>query len=164
MGNSTSYHLVLEARPKDFMPVDINLLLNNKKNYHSLNAIDEFTKEYTLKELYQMIEDSNIVPRDYLGGKLEIINDNKYRFPIMTKDINFTLDTFLSEYITNKRVMNKFFNIYIKYCSDTKELMKEAINKEDVGKVLALLFKNPYESIRGIYFYIYENIFLKINE
>lgn len=163
MQNNVTYHLVLEARPGDFMPIDINLLLNNTMpiNYTSLNEIDEFTKKYTEKEIFEMIKKSNIVPDQYLTGKLEIINDNKYRYMVMTSDLNFALDTFIAEYIVDKQVMNRFLNIYIKYCKETKEEMKNAISSGNVYGVLDLLFCNNYENIRNIYAYLYENIILK---
>lgn len=163
MESNAVYHLVLEARPGDFMPIDINLLLNNALplNYNTLNAIDEFTKKYSEKEILQMIESNNIVSENYLRGKLKIINDNKYRYLVMTSDLNFSIDTFFSEYITNKRMMNKFLNIYIKYCSETKEEMKKALNNENIYEVLKILFNNSYEQVRNIYTYLYENIILK---
>ena len=50
MEEKISYYLVLELRPKDFMPVDINVLLNNSKKYKTLRDIDAFTKNYTEKK------------------------------------------------------------------------------------------------------------------
>ncbi|MBQ6840954.1 MAG: hypothetical protein IJO63_02410 [Bacilli bacterium] len=163
METQKAYHLVLEARPGDFMPVDINLLLNNTIpiNYTRLEAIDEFTKKYTILEIKDMIKTNNLVSEAYLNGKLQIINENKYRYLVMTSDVNFSFDTFLAEYIENKQIMNKFMNIYLKYSSETKELMKVAINKKDVYEVLKVLFNNEYETIRNIYSYMYENVILK---
>lgn len=154
------YHLVLEARPKEFMPIDINILLNNKQsvNYSSLMDIDRFTKAYTKSEIFDMIKESNIVPDNYLDGSLDIINDHKYRFGVITKDDDFSLDTFFNNYIDNKTILNKFMNVYIKYCSDTKEEMKKALLTKNVNNILNVLFQNSYEKVRSIYLYLYENI------
>lgn len=166
MESSMTYHLVLEALPGDFMPIDINVLLNNNLpvNYNSLNIIDEFTKKYSLKEIFTMIEENNIVPERYLKGNLKIINDNKYRYIAITNDIDFALDTFLTEYINDKKVMNKFMNIYIKYCKESKDEMKVALASGNIYNVLEVLFNNTYENVRNIYVYIYENIILKKQE
>ena len=160
------YHLVLEARPGDFMTIDINLILNNTipLDYTNLNAIDEFTKKYLETEIKEMIESNNIVPDYYLQGKLQIINDNKYRYLVLTSDMNYSLDTFFAQYINNKRIMNKFLNIYIKYCKDTKEEMQNALASENVYELLEILFNNTYENVRNIYTYLYENIILKTKE
>jgi len=147
------YHLVLEARPKEFMPIDINLLLGNKEkeSYTSLMEIDKFTKKFTKEEIFIMIKDVNIVSDNYLNGTLDIINDHKYRFGVITKDDEFSLDTFFEKYFDDKIIMNKFYNVYIKYCSSTKDEMKSALEEKNLNKVLNVLFNNSYENVRCIY-------------
>ena len=49
------YYLVVEARPKEFMPIDINILLKSNMNFSGIEIIDSFTKEYTYDELMNMI-------------------------------------------------------------------------------------------------------------
>ena len=163
MKRQLMYHLVLEARPGDFMPIDINVLLNNQEplNYNFLHTIDEFTKKYTEDEIKELIKVNNLVSDLYINGKLQIINENKYRYMVMTKDIDFSLDTFFSEFIDDKLVMNKFLNIYLKYCKETKDNMKEALSEKNIYRILEILFNNEYEKVRNIYSYIYENIILK---
>ena len=106
-----------------------------------------------------MIKISNSVPENYLNGNLQIINDCKYRYLVLTKDINFSIDTFFENYIDDKLVMNKFINIYNKYCSTTKDEMKKHLNEKNINNILQLLFSNSYEQVRNIYTYLYENIY-----
>ena len=42
--NKTLYYLVVEARPREFMPIDINILEGTNNFYNSLELIDMFTK------------------------------------------------------------------------------------------------------------------------
>ena len=157
------YHLVLEARPGDFMPIDINVLLNNQEpnNYNLLHTIDEFTKRYTEDEIKELIKANNLVSDLYINGKLQIINENKYRYMVITRDIDFSFDVFFAEHINDKLIMNKFLNIYLKYCKETKDSMREALNEKNVYHILEILFNNEYEKVRNIYSYIYEKVILK---
>ena len=153
------YHLVLEARPRDFMPIDINLLTKDHVHlFSSIEEIDNFTKKYSKEELMIMISDSNTVPSSYLGGNLEIINDHKYRYPVLYKTTNFSLDEFLINNINDKKVMNKFLNIYLKMDNSHKEQMQEAIGSKDIQKILYLLFSLSYLDVRNIYTYLNDNI------
>ena len=159
MQKNITYHLVLEARPGDFMPIDINTLIDNSKiDFTSLQEIDNFTKKYLFEELIAIIKESNIVPKQYLEGKLQIINNNKYRYPVLYKNITFIIDDFLINNITDKQKMNKFLNIYLKYTNENKEEMQKAINEKDSKKILNLLSKISYVNIRNIYFYLYNNV------
>lgn len=157
MLNKMEYHLVLEYLPGDFMPIDINVLLNSDEtSYTSLDTIDSFTKKYTIDELYDMIKESNIVPDQYLKGDLQIINNRKYRYKVISRDTNFSLDLFFSKNISNKRLMNKFLNIYLKY-DKNKDDMQKALDNENIYEVLNLIFALPYENVRNIYCYMLEN-------
>ena len=158
MVNKNVYHLVLELKPGDFMPIDINILLNNNNNYFSIEQIDSFTKKYTNEELLELIEKSNIVPKEYLNGKLHIINNKKYRFEVLYKDTNFSFDNFFINNIKDKQKMNKFINIYLKYSKENSNTLKDAINNEDVYSILSLLFMLSYEEVRNIYTYMLNNI------
>ncbi len=155
--NNDIYTLVLEKRPNDFMPIDINLLVNNigMNDFYQIEKIDEFTKKYTKDEIYDLIKRANVVTEDYLNGKLEIINNKKYRFPILTKDINWSIDDFFKKYINDKQVMNKFINIYQKYSNNNIETLKEAIKEHDINIILKILFSLTYINVRNIYFYLY---------
>lgn len=158
MNQKHEYHLVLEYLPGDFMPVDISILLNNdSEDYSRLEIIDSFTKKYTKNEVYEMINEANIVPSKYLEGELEVINDRKYRYKAIFKDTSFSLDLFFSQNISNKRMMNKFLNIYLKY-SKEKDAMQEALDTENVYEVLNLIFNLPYERVRNIYTYMLDNL------
>lgn len=148
-----NFHLVLEQKPGDFMPIDINILLNNDINYLNLLNIDSFTKKYLENEILIMIRDNNIVPSSYLNGKLQIINDKKFRYPVIYKDTNFTIDTFFESYIDDKQMMNKFLNIYLKY-NDNKDLIQKYIDKKDIESILNVLYNLDYVTLRKIYFYL----------
>lgn len=153
-----NYFLVLEKRPKDFMPINISIITqDNRANYTSLEGIDEFTRRYNEDEIKNLIKENNLVTDDYLEGKLWVINENKYRFRVFTKDINMSLDTFLLKNINNKQIMNKFVNIYFKYTKVNIDIIKEAIKKGEVNIILQILFTLDYEIIRNIYFYLFEN-------
>ena len=131
-----NYFLVLEKRPKDFMPININIIArDNSHIYSSLQNIDEFTRKYTSDEIKDMIKENNLVTDDYLEG----------------------MDTFLLDNIKNKQIMNKFVNIYLKYTSDNINELKEAIKNGHINIILQILFNLDYETIRNIYFYLYEN-------
>lgn len=158
-----NYYLVLEARPGDFMPIDINLLLNDghKQNFNSLESIDAFTKLHLVDDIYEMIKKANIVPDLYLSGELHVINDAKYRYKVITKEIEFSLDSFFIDYIDNKKVMNKFLNIFIKYNKEELARMKDAIETKDVYQILNILFTMSYEQVRNIYTYIIDNVIVE---
>lgn len=157
---NNKYNLVLEALPGDFMPIDINLLVNNKYplNFSSIENIDAWTKRYTKEEIMDKIISTNIVEEKYLHGKLCIINEKKYRFPLISKDDTFTLDRFIYNNINNKQVMNKLVNIYQKYEKDNIEYLKEAIKDKDISNVLNVILSLPYEKTRNIYCYL-ENLY-----
>ena len=148
-----NYHLVLELQPGDFMPININILLNNNINYLNILNIDSFTKKHLENEILIMIREANIVPSNYLNGRLQIINDKKFRYPVLYKDINFTLDTFFENYIDDKQMMNKFLNVYLKYNS-SKEAIQKYIDKKDIEKILNNLYNLDYLTLRNIYFYL----------
>ncbi len=153
-----NYFLVLEKRPKDFMPININIIArDNSHIYSSLQNIDEFTRKYTSDEIKDMIKENNLVTDDYLEGNLCVINENKYRYKLFTKDVNMSMDTFLLDNIKNKQIMNKFVNIYLKYTNDNINELKEAIKNGHINIILQILFNLDYETIRNIYFYLYEN-------
>ena len=152
-----NYFLVLEKRPKDFMPINIQLINKDQKtNYFTLQNIDNFTRNYTSLEIKDLIKENNLVTEDYLKGNLWIINENKYRYPVFTKDIKLSIDNFLLKNIHNKQIMNKFINIYSKYSKENLDLLKENIQKEKVANILQILFSLDYLSIRNIYFYLNE--------
>ncbi len=150
------YYLVVEARPKEFMPIDINILLKSNMNFSSIEIIDSFTKEYTYEELMNMIIQNNLLPDSFLNGKLYVINDKKFRFKVLTKDDNLLLDDFFINNIEDKLMMNKFYNIFLKYVKDEEiiNMMKSAMALKDVQKLLDILCKVSYLDLRMIYVYI----------
>ena len=150
------YYLVVEARPKEFMPIDINILLKSNMNFSSIEIIDSFTKEYTYDELMNMIIQNNLLPNSFLNGKLYIINDKKFRFKVLTKDDNLLLDDFFINNIEDKLIMNKFYNIFLKYVKDEDiiNMMKRAISEKFINDILNVLCKIDYLSLRNIYVYI----------
>ena len=150
------YYLVVEARPKEFMPIDINILLKSNMNFSSIEIIDSFTKEYTYEELMNMIIQNNLLPDSFLNGKLYVINDKKFRFKVLTKDDNLLLDDFFINNIDDKLLMNKFYNIFLKYVKDEEviNMMKSTMALKDVQKLLDILCKVSYLNLRMIYVYI----------
>ncbi len=150
------YYLVVEARPKEFMPIDINILLKSNMNFSSIEIIDSFTKEYTYEELMNMIIQNNLLPDSFLNGKLYVINDKKFRFKVLTKDDNLLLDDFFINNIEDKLMMNKFYNIFLKYVKDEEviNMMKSTMALKDVQKLLDILCKVSYLDLRMIYVYI----------
>lgn len=150
------YYLVVEARPKEFMPIDINILLKSNLNFSSIEIIDSFTKEYTYDELMNMIINNNLLPNSFLNGKLYVINDKKFRFKVLTKDDNLLLDDFFINNIEDKLMMNKFYNIFLKYVKDEDiiNMMKRAISEKSINDILNVLCKVDYLSLRNIYVYI----------
>ena len=150
------YYLVVEARPKEFMPIDINILLKSNMNFSSIEIIDSFTKEYTYDELMNMIINNNLLPNSFLNGKLYVINDKKFRFKVLTKDDNLLLDDFFINNIEDKLMMNKFYNIFLKYVKDEDiiNMMKRAISEKSINDILNVLCKVDYLSLRNIYVYI----------
>ena len=134
------YYLVVEARPKEFMPIDINILLKSNMNFSSIEIIDSFTKEYTYDELMNMIIQNNILPNSFLNGKLYVINDKKFRFKVLTKDDNLLLDDFFINNIEDKLMMNKFYNIFLKYLKDEDiiNMMKSALITKNISQILSV--------------------------
>ncbi len=150
------YYLVVEARPKEFMPIDINILLKSNMNFSSIEIIDSFTKEYTYDDLMNMIIQNNLLPNSFLNGKMYVINDKKFRFKVLTKDDNLLLDDFFINNIEDKLMMNKFYNIFLKYVKDEDiiNMMKRAISEKSINDILNVLCKVDYLSLRNIYVYI----------
>ena len=150
------YYLVVEARPKEFMPIDINILLKSNMNFSSIEIIVSFTKEYTYDELMNMIIQNNLLPNSFLNGKMYVINDKKFRFKVLTKDDNLLLDDFFINNIEDKLMMNKFYNIFLKYVKDEDiiNMMKRAISGKSINDILNVLCKVDYLSLRNIYVYI----------
>lgn len=150
------YYLVVEARPKEFMPIDINILLKSNMNFSSIEIIDSFTKEYTYEELMNMIIQNNLLPDSFLNGKLYVINDKRFRFKVLTKDDNLLLDDFFINNIEDRLMMNKFYNIFLKYVKDEEliNMMKSAMSLKDIQKILDVLCKLNYLDLRMIYVYI----------
>ena len=150
------YYLVVEARPKEFMPIDINILLKSNMNFSSIEIIDSFTKEYMYEELMNMIIQNNLLPDSFLNGKLYVINDKRFRFKVLTKDDNLLLDDFFINNIEDRLMMNKFYNIFLKYVKDEEliNMMKSAMSLKDIQKILDVLCKLNYLDLRMIYVYI----------
>ena len=150
------YYLVVEARPKEFMPIDINILLKSNIDFSNIEIIDSFTKEYTYEELMNMIIQNNLLPDSFLNGKLYVINDKRFRFKVLTKDDNLLLDDFFINNIEDRLMMNKFYNIFLKYVKDEKliNMMKSAMSLKDIQKILDVLCKLNYLDLRMIYVYI----------
>lgn len=150
------YYLVVEARPKEFMPIDINILLKSNIDFSNIEIIDSFTKEYTYEELMNMIIQNNLLPDSFLNGKLYVINDKRFRFKVLTKDDNLLLDDFFINNIEDRLMMNKFYNIFLKYVKDEEliNMMKSAMSLKDIQKILDVLCKLNYLDLRMIYVYI----------
>ena len=150
------YYLVVEARPKEFMPIDINILLKSNMNFSSIEIIDSFTKEYTYNELMNMIIQNYLLPDSFLNGKLYVINDKRFKFKVLTKDDNLLLDDFFINNIDDKIMMNKFYNIFLKYVKDEEiiSIMKNTMYLKDIQKILDVLCKLNYLDLRMIYVYI----------
>ena len=155
--NKVLYYLVVEARPREFMPIDINILEGtSNKFYNSLELIDMFTKKYSYEEIMKMVLENNLLPLNYLNGSLCIINNKNYRFQLLTKDNNMSIDEFFFNNINDKQIMNKFYNIFLKYVKDDEiitKLKKYLIEKNIVG-ILEILYSLNYEKIRSIYLYL----------
>ena len=123
--NKTLYYLVVEARPREFMPIDINILEGtSNKFYNSLELIDMFTKKYSYEEIMKMVLENNLLPINFLNGSLCIINNKNYRFQLLTKDNNMSLDDFFFNNINDKQIMNKFYNIFLKYVKEEDTILK----------------------------------------
>lgn len=150
------YYLVVEARPKEFMPIDIKILLKSNMDFSSIEIIDSFTKEYTYNELMNMIIQNNLLPDSFLNGKLYVINDKRFKFKVLTKDDNLLLDDFFINNIDDKIMMNKFYNIFLKYVKDEEiiSIMKNTMYLKDIQKILDVLCKLNYLDLRMIYVYI----------
>ena len=154
--NKVLYYLVVEARPREFMPIDINILEGTNNFYNSLELIDMFTKKYSYEEIMKMVLENNLLPINFLNGSLCIINNKNYRFQLLTKDNNMSLDDFFFNNINDKQIMNKFYNIFLKYVKEEDtilKLKKYLIEKNIVG-ILEILYSLNYEKIRTIYLYL----------
>lgn len=153
------YILVIELLPGDFMPVSPNILIHDDKiNFNMIENIDRFTYNLDEEEIFDLIKKENIVPENYLNGKLKIINKRKYRFPILTKNNKYYFSDFVKDYIDNKQIMNKLVNIFNKYKKEDVIILKRFIDDKDYKSINNLFMACPYIIQRNIYFYIYDNI------
>lgn len=157
MDKKDVYYLVVEARPKEFMPIDINILEKTYGyQYNSIENIDMFTKKYTYEEIMNLILINNLLPENFLNGSLCIINDKNFRFKVLTKEDNLSIDEFFIENVNDKIIMNKFYNIFLKYVKEDELIneMKVYINAKNIVGILNVLYKTSYINLRTIYFYI----------
>lgn len=151
------YHLVVENRANEFIPIDINILLNNnpKKDYSFIELIDEFTMKLSEEELSDMIHNNNLIPLQAMNGKIWIINDNRYRYEVVYKDMRFSIEDFLKNNLNNARIMNKFINIYQKYSREDLDNMKIAIEEKNITMILSIVSTLDYIDIRSMCLYLY---------
>ena len=155
--NKTLYYLVVEARPKEFMPIDINILEGtNNLPYNSLELIDMFTKKYSYEEIMKMVLENNLLPINFLNGRLCIINNKNYRYQILTKDDNMSIDEFFFNNINDKQIMNKFYNIFSKYVKEDGTILKlkKYLMEKNIVGILEILYSLNYEKIKSIYLYL----------
>ena len=155
--NKTLYYLVVEARPREFMPIDINILEGtSNKFYNSLELIDMFTKKYSYEEIMKMVLENNLLPINFLNGRLCIINNKNYRYQILTKDDNMSIDEFFFNNINDKQIMNKFYNIFSKYVKEDGTILKlkKYLMEKNIVGILEILYSLNYEKIRSIYLYL----------
>lgn len=155
--NVSSYYLVVEARPREFMPIDINILAGTTgMDYSSIEAIDAFTKRFTIDEIRDLIIENNLLPENFLNGTICIINERSFRFKVFTKDSSLSLNDYARDNISDKRLMNKLFNIFLKYVNEPELInqLRTFIGMQNADGVLSVLSFLDYNVIRNIYFYI----------
>lgn len=169
---NTKYYLVIEKRHGDFLNIDIFLLGNFLKDYTKLENIDDFTMKLNTEDIIDTIRLTNIVPEEYLEGKLLIIDNFKRTYKVITKDLlnNFELRSFIENNIKNKNLMNriktkiddlinnKLNNMIDGYVIFNSIEFKDAIDKEDTHKILDIISRLPYIELRQLIIYICENL------
>ena len=157
------YFLALELRPGDYRLINISALpLKNNYDSNSLEFIDNFTCQYTMEELMLAIKTSNVVPEQYLEGKLSIkgfLKDNlktpKRHLDVIDKNstAGFDLVTFISDNISNKEITNHIVNKLIGLKCDVKNI-KEGIQEKNAKKVILNIYQIEYFRRRDFIIYL----------
>ena len=171
---NVKYYLVLEKRPYDYLPINIDLLdIGSGINYTDIVSIDLFTKAFTKEEIFNSIKNSNTVTDDYMKGNLMVIaipeKSKKYShsYPALTSDVlnGFDFPTYIIMNIKDKNIMNailmKFSNIVKN--EEMKDQLKMAIQSENVKEILKILLQMPYIQNRELCLYIMEKLNNKEN-
>lgn len=160
------YNLVLIAPKKNPMPIDITLLDNDILD-SSIESIDIFTSKYTKDDLINLIHKSNIVTSEYLFGDLYILDNNKYKLEVFTKNLfgDFILEEFIKENISNLNLMNTIYNIFSQYTKNHNIALgiyfKEAVLESKFDEISEILRHVPYIARRKFEFYVF-NIYKKM--
>ncbi len=152
------YYLAVEIKPKNYFPINL-LDLNTKCNIatNKLEELDKFTLQYTKEEIMKLIKDSNIVEIKEDTPLIIIYyekNDVR-KIPILTKDLKFDIWDYLKDNYQNKLILNKIDN-FLKTKIE-EEVFNQIKMSKSVDEYLINISHIPYEEIRKLYFYLYEN-------
>ena len=140
MTNKVQYMLAIKRGKNDYLPININDLIQSKENLNTLEEIDKFTSEtYTGKLLTELIDKGIISPDEYFMY-FTIIYKEKGRYReikdgiIFEEIVNAINDDYIIEMIDNNYTNKKFIN-YI-----TNLLSKNIESK--INQELIIILKN----------------------
>ena len=112
--DKVKFYLVLEKRLGDYNIIYLDRLdICNTQILSDIASIDSFTAKFTENEIRESIKRSNIVPIDYLDGKLKIVSDHKHNLEVITKDIfDYIRTVQLNNEDFSRDLKNKLLNIF----------------------------------------------------
>lgn len=152
------YYLAVEIKPKNYFPINLlDLNVKNSITTNKLEELDKFTLEYTKEEIMNLIKDANVAELEYDTPLIIIYyekNDVR-KIPVLTKDLKFDIWDYLRENYQNKLVLNKIDN-FLKNRLDEKTF-NEIKSSKNIDEYLINISNIPYEEVRKLYFYLYEN-------
>lgn len=151
------YYLAVETKPNNYFPVNLPDLSIFKVTTTNLNELDSLTLKYTKKEIMQAIEEANLLE---INSNMALVvmyyeKEKTRKVKALTKDIDFDMWKNLSDNLSDKNYRNKVINFLNNLVS--KEEIAKIKSAFDIKEFLVNISILPYQVIRKLYFYLYEN-------
>lgn len=165
--DKVKFYLVLEKRLGDYNIIYLDRLdICNAQILSDIASIDSFTAKFTENEIRESIKRSNIVPIDYLDGKLKIVSDHKHNLEVITKDIfDYIRTVQLNNEDFSRDLKNKLFGLYRKivmnmfkdegFIKGMLDRFKNALNNKNKLEIFHIIEEIPYQKSREMYLLIY---------
>lgn len=151
------FYIAIEKQPHNYFP--INLLDINLAGIFpttNIEKLDSITLKYSKEELIKSIKEANLLDITDSMPLVVIYYEKKVvrKIPILTKDINFDMWSYLKINYSDKIFLNKIYNfLQNKITAEELNILKKQSKIEDF---LLFISKLSYLNQRKLYFYLYE--------
>ncbi len=168
------YMLVMERRPKDYMPFDYDKLSQyENENLNTLEGIDHFTSKFNDEEdLKEKLLQANFIEENEFNSKMKIvfkenngIRENKYGICYKNEQefLNYQFVIAFLEYCsTNPQAANRIYNEFIHqkdlspFFRSVLEVMKNVRNASNPKNIYYAKYL-PYHELRALTLFIINN-------